>query len=221
MGSLDFKAAVADVADAAAYLRACGARRVGCVGFCMGGALTLAAAQHAGVDAAVPFYGVPDPAICDVRAGLHSCCCTVVFTMLCSALGLCAVLPLNYCADKGRCAAAAAAKHPSPATSHLSAVSPCNNTHIHMHAGQPAAIKVPVQAHFGALDTLAGFSDPAAAEALAAKMSGDVLEMHMWPGCGHAFMNALTPTGLALLKGTQAVLVLCDDCICDCFHTSK
>jgi hypothetical protein len=32
----------------------------------MGGALTFAAAQHAGVDAAAPFYGIPDPAICQV-----------------------------------------------------------------------------------------------------------------------------------------------------------
>jgi carboxymethylenebutenolidase len=30
----------------------------------MGGALTFAAAQHAGVDCAAPFYGTPDPAVC-------------------------------------------------------------------------------------------------------------------------------------------------------------
>lgn len=36
------------------------------MGFCMGGALTFAAAQHAGVDCAAPFYGIPDPAICQV-----------------------------------------------------------------------------------------------------------------------------------------------------------
>ena len=29
------------------------------VGFCMGGALTLIAAQHANVAAAAPFYGTP------------------------------------------------------------------------------------------------------------------------------------------------------------------
>ena len=33
--------------------------QVGCIGFCMGGALTLAAAQHAGVDCGVAFYGTP------------------------------------------------------------------------------------------------------------------------------------------------------------------
>lgn len=38
--------------------------QVGCIGFCMGGALTLCAAQHAGVDAAAPFYGIPGAEIC-------------------------------------------------------------------------------------------------------------------------------------------------------------
>lgn len=63
--------------------------QVGAIGFCMGGALTFCAAQHCGVAAAVPFYGSPDPAVCN-----------------------------------------------------------------------PASIKVPVQAHFGAADALKGFSDP-------------------------------------------------------------
>lgn len=31
--------------------------QVGVIGFCMGGALTFLAAEHAGVDAAAPFYG--------------------------------------------------------------------------------------------------------------------------------------------------------------------
>ena len=35
------------------------APQVGAVGFCMGGALSVAAAQHAGVDCAAPFYGLP------------------------------------------------------------------------------------------------------------------------------------------------------------------
>lgn len=69
MNSLDFKAAVGEVTDAVKYLRSSGSKKVGCVGFCMGGALTFAAAQHAGVDCAAPFYGTPDPAICDVSGG--------------------------------------------------------------------------------------------------------------------------------------------------------
>lgn len=42
--------------------------QVGAIGFCMGGALTLCAAQHAGIDAANPFYGLPGPEICQVGA---------------------------------------------------------------------------------------------------------------------------------------------------------
>ncbi|KAI8464411.1 MAG: dienelactone hydrolase family-domain-containing protein [Monoraphidium minutum] len=99
MNHLDFKAAVAEMKAAADYLRSTGSSKVGAVGFCMGGALTFAAAQHAGVDCAAPFYGIPDPAIC-----------------------------------------------------------------------QPDAIKVPVQAHFGKLDALQGFSDPASIAAVYEKM---------------------------------------------------
>ena len=55
----------------------------------MGGALAFCAAQHAGVDCAAPFYGIPAPTACDVTK-----------------------------------------------------------------------IAVPVQAHFGKLDAMAGFSDP-------------------------------------------------------------
>lgn len=39
------------------------ATQVGVVGFCMGGALTLIAAQHANVAAAAPFYGTPQVSI--------------------------------------------------------------------------------------------------------------------------------------------------------------
>ena len=59
-------------------------------------------------------------------------------------------------------------------------------------------ISVPVQAHFGALDTSAGFSDPAAAAALAAKLGaskgkgGAPLEHEVfsYPTVGHGFLNA-------------------------------
>ena len=67
MDHLDFKAAVSEIGEAVKYLRETqGAPKIAVVGFCMGGALALAAAQHAGVDCAVVFYGTPDPAICDV-----------------------------------------------------------------------------------------------------------------------------------------------------------
>lgn len=69
MTNLDFPAAVKELGEAVAYLKSSGASKVGVVGFCMGGALTFAAAQHAGVNAAAPFYGIPDPAICDVSKG--------------------------------------------------------------------------------------------------------------------------------------------------------
>jgi carboxymethylenebutenolidase len=60
---LDWKRAVQDVAGAAAYLtshpRSTG--KLGITGFCMGGAVALAAAANVpGILAAVPFYGIPD-----------------------------------------------------------------------------------------------------------------------------------------------------------------
>jgi carboxymethylenebutenolidase len=64
MGELDTFAAVDKIAGAAAFLRehprASG--KVGVMGFCLGGALSFAAACHVeGLSAVVPFYGVPAP----------------------------------------------------------------------------------------------------------------------------------------------------------------
>lgn len=131
MNNLDFKAAVGEMTEAVAYLRSSGSAKVGVCGFCMGGALSFAAAQHAGVDCAAPFYGIPDPAICD-----------------------------------------------------------------------PAAIKVPVQAHFGKLDTMQGFSDPESIKKVvdSMKAAGASVELFMYDGSGHAFMNALTEKGRAKIK---------------------
>lgn len=131
MNHLDFKGSVGEMKSAVDYLRETGSKKVGVVGFCMGGALTFAAAQHAGVDCAAPFYGIPDPAIC-----------------------------------------------------------------------QPDAIKVPVQAHFGQLDSLQGFSDPESIEKVYAKMkeAGCDVELFMYDGCGHAFMNQLTDQGREKIK---------------------
>jgi len=130
MNHLDFKGAIDEVSTAVQYLRDNGAQKVGCVGFCMGGALTFCAAQHSGVDAAAPFYGTPDPAICD-----------------------------------------------------------------------PTAIKVPVQAHFGELDTMKGFSDTETVKGVLDKMKAAKVpvELFMYPKSGHAFMNALTPAGKKLI----------------------
>lgn len=67
-GSLDWQRAVVEVTQAVDYLKETGSAKVGAVGFCMGGALSLAAAQHSGVAAAQPFYGLPSPQICSPEA---------------------------------------------------------------------------------------------------------------------------------------------------------
>jgi carboxymethylenebutenolidase len=62
MATFDFQRAVGEIGQAAAHLRAhprCNGR-VAVVGFCLGGALTLAAARYLpALSAAVPFYGLP------------------------------------------------------------------------------------------------------------------------------------------------------------------
>eukprot|EP00198_Chlamydomonas_reinhardtii_P007013 XP_001696349.1 predicted protein [Chlamydomonas reinhardtii] len=50
---------VDDVVSAVQYLRATGSKKVAILGFCQGGAMALCGAQFAGVDAAIPFYGIP------------------------------------------------------------------------------------------------------------------------------------------------------------------
>lgn len=121
MTNLDWPNAKAELVECARYLKATGSPKVGVVGFCMGGALALIAAQHADdVTCAAPFYGTPDPGIC-----------------------------------------------------------------------QTEKISKPVQAHFGAMDNLAGFSDPDAATKLLANLqaAGSDCELHTYPNVGHAFMN--------------------------------
>ncbi len=63
MEGLDFSdAASQDARGAAAYLKRHGAKRVGVMGFCMGGALAMLSAIHdPEFDAAVVFYGYPPP----------------------------------------------------------------------------------------------------------------------------------------------------------------
>jgi carboxymethylenebutenolidase len=61
MQGLDFgDAATQDARGAVQYLKSTGSQKVGVIGFCMGGALTLLAAMHVPeFDAAVSFYGYP------------------------------------------------------------------------------------------------------------------------------------------------------------------
>ncbi len=63
MQALDWDVALDDIAGAVAHVRAHESSngKVGVMGFCMGGALTFAAACNVGqLQAVVPFYGVPD-----------------------------------------------------------------------------------------------------------------------------------------------------------------
>lgn len=59
MNNLDWAGATKELTAAVDYLKSTGASKVGVTGFCMGGALSFIAAQHAGVSAAAPFYGIP------------------------------------------------------------------------------------------------------------------------------------------------------------------
>uniref|UniRef100_A0A1D1XG33 Protein usf n=1 Tax=Anthurium amnicola TaxID=1678845 RepID=A0A1D1XG33_9ARAE len=65
----------------------------------------------------------------------------------------------------------------------------------------PSLAKAPIQAHFGELDNIVGFSDVTAAKALEEKLklSGVPFEVHIYPGCGHAFLN-MSPDGVKRRK---------------------
>ena len=66
----------------------------------------------------------------------------------------------------------------------------------------PSKAKAPIQAHFGELDSFVGFSDVTAAKSLEKqlKASGVPYEVHIYPGCSHAFMNT-SPEALKRRKG--------------------
>lgn len=66
MNSLDWGEAAATIAAAVGYLRKQGATRVGLVGFCMGGALTVVGAAMTRTDAYVSFYGFPSRPAADL-----------------------------------------------------------------------------------------------------------------------------------------------------------
>ncbi|GFP79545.1 putative uncharacterized protein yghx [Phtheirospermum japonicum] len=65
----------------------------------------------------------------------------------------------------------------------------------------PAHAKAPVQAHFGELDSLVGFSDVKTGKALEEKLkaSGAPHEVYIYPSVGHAFMNS-SPEGVERRK---------------------
>ncbi|KAL2649786.1 hypothetical protein R1flu_017914 [Riccia fluitans] len=66
MDGLDWPGAVKDVAASAKWLKENGSKKVGATGFCMGGALAIAGAVLVPeIDAAVAFYGSPDPGLAD------------------------------------------------------------------------------------------------------------------------------------------------------------
>lgn len=75
MEGLDWGRAVGEIQGAAAYLRAQGCPKVGVVGFCMGGALSVLGAAKAEVDAACAFYGFPP----DASAVAGDCAPTQIF----------------------------------------------------------------------------------------------------------------------------------------------
>ena len=67
MNGLDFPGATfQDIRGAVSYLQATGNGKVAVLGFCMGGALTVASAVHLPeIDAAVCFYGIPPKEFAD------------------------------------------------------------------------------------------------------------------------------------------------------------
>lgn len=67
MNNLDWPGAVSDIEGAAKYLKSLGCSKVGVTGFCMGGALSFAAAALVKeISAAAPFYGIPGETLCDL-----------------------------------------------------------------------------------------------------------------------------------------------------------
>eukprot|EP00050_Salpingoeca_kvevrii_P006044 m.287115 g.287115 ORF g.287115 m.287115 type:complete len:258 (+) comp11714_c0_seq1:66-839(+) len=117
MNDLDWKGAIEDVRGAVQYLRGDNAdKKVAVMGFCMGGALSLASGVHIPeLSACIPFYGIPPEGLAD-----------------------------------------------------------------------PTKLTVPIQGHFGADDNYVGFASKQDAEALAAKVKGDIF---IYDNAGHAFMN--------------------------------
>jgi len=124
MGGLDWQGAVVDVEGAAKYLLGTAkVSKVFVVGYCMGGALSLASSILLGktsITGGIVFYGIPS--------------------------------------DK---------------------------------LASPSKLQVPIQCHFGTKDSLAGFSDSKAQDALEEelKKTGVAYEFYRYEGLAHAFTN--------------------------------
>ena len=69
---------------------------------------------------------------------------------------------------------------------------------------QPETLKKPIEGHFGTLDDHAGFSDPASAQALQAKLdqAGVGGKVWMYEGVGHGFLNP-TPDSANVAEGVN------------------
>ena len=67
MHNLDWNGAISDFKSCVDYLKSSGAQKVGSVGFCMGGALSIAAAVHVPINAAVCYYGIPPKTFADPK----------------------------------------------------------------------------------------------------------------------------------------------------------
>lgn len=64
---LDWKGAIEDIQAAVDYLKSKGVEKIGVVGFCMGGALSLASSVLVrGLNASAGFYGTPSEELCNV-----------------------------------------------------------------------------------------------------------------------------------------------------------
>ncbi|KAK2154088.1 hypothetical protein LSH36_277g03045 [Paralvinella palmiformis] len=67
MAGLDWSGALLDTSAAAEFLKQKGCSEVGVTGFCLGGALSFAAAVKCPqIKASAPFYGIPSPEVADL-----------------------------------------------------------------------------------------------------------------------------------------------------------
>ena len=68
MSSLNWPGAVEDIKHACEYLKTLGCSKIGVVGYCMGGALSLASAINVDeIDCSVVFYGIPPKQLADPK----------------------------------------------------------------------------------------------------------------------------------------------------------
>ncbi|GLC38224.1 hypothetical protein PLESTB_001085600 [Pleodorina starrii] len=102
------------------------------------------------------------------------------------AVGFCMGGALSFCAAQHCGVAAAAPFYGTP----------------HPAICEADKIAVPVEAHFGVLDTISGFSDVATAKALEQKMkdAGAPATFNYYEKCGHSFFNSLTSQNLAYFE---------------------